>query len=713
MHTKSLSDNYNKVLNLLRFHTRKIHFNTKSLSFDETGSTGVISRIYVINLDRQPNRWLQIKKELERLHTKPGHTFLSITRRFSAIDARYLTEDSYQDIILPAYTLGDQLHVEPNQKIPADSPIKKLRIPMSPQEIAVAASHIELWKKIASDSVPYTLILEDDIYFKRNFTNQVDRIWKNVLEEVNSSTDFDLLFLSFEEVGLKIERPLYNIGLVHKPQTGIWQASGYVISKKGALKLINLLPAHGPIDLWMNLKFEQLKVLVPNTPLIEQRVDIPSSNFYSIMPVLSQLGIYNFSKPNIAPQKKLPGPIFAVGEPNSGLTSLAKALSMLGYTCFSDIRELPEEETHNLLKRRRTLFNAYVNVGDINILFIKKMFEIYPNAIFITTSDSWMNLSPSIKFISIPNTHRDKWQILSNLTKCEYPPHRYPDCQDIGQANIVGWKTDTDNCLIYKDLKHDFSPWIISSKTWHGLSLSQVARKELKGDVYEAENIIELKNKNWRLRDDTFPDNLALFLPSNVMLKNDETICLTLDRNISNVRDYGSGAIVSNKSYLYGEFTVRIKPSKVSGLVTGVFLHRNSPHQEIDIEFLGKDTSKILINVFYNPGIEGTKLEHGYRGTPTIINLGFDASESFHDYTISWNISDITWRVDGQVVYRRLLWNPTPIPDLPLEFNINLWHSRSKELAGDLKSDSLPALTEVKWIRIEHNCPDQDLDHFL
>lgn len=75
-----------------------------------------------------------------------------------------------------------------------------------------------------------------------------------------------------------------------------------------------------------------------------------------------------------------------------------------------------------------------------------------------------------------------------------------------------------------------------------------------------------------------------------------------------------------------------------------MFLHRNGPRQEIDIEFLGRDTTKMLVNVFYNPGHEGTKLEYGYRGTPTEISLGFDAAEDFHLYEINWQPEGVEWR---------------------------------------------------------------------
>jgi beta-glucanase (GH16 family) len=138
----------------------------------------------------------------------------------------------------------------------------------------------------------------------------------------------------------------------------------------------------------------------------------------------------------------------------------------------------------------------------------------------------------------------------------------------------------------------------------------------------------------------------------------------------------------------------------VSGLVTGLFLHRNGPRQEIDIEFLGRDTTKMLVNVFYNPGPNGTRLEYGYRGTPTEIDLGFDAAADFHFYEIDWQPAIIAWKVDGVVVYERELWGPTPIPNRALEFNVNLWHSRSIEFAGRLDTYRLPTHAEVRSITV-------------
>lgn len=138
----------------------------------------------------------------------------------------------------------------------------------------------------------------------------------------------------------------------------------------------------------------------------------------------------------------------------------------------------------------------------------------------------------------------------------------------------------------------------------------------------------------------------------------------------------------------------------MSGLVTGVFLHRNAPRQEIDIEFLGRDTTKLLINVYYNPGDEGARMEYGYRGTPEMLDLGFDAAEDFHNYEIEWTPAFIRWRVDGHLLRERLHWAPTPIPHLPMNFHVNLWHSRSRSLGGRLSRRDLPAQTAIRRLEI-------------
>lgn len=198
----------------------------------------------------------------------------------------------------------------------------------------------------------------------------------------------------------------------------------------------------------------------------------------------------------------------------------------------------------------------------------------------------------------------------------------------------------------------------------------------------------------------TFPSNLALFSPSNFASTGDGAGRLTLRRERTSVRDYTSAALSTRDRYRYGRFAADLMPAKVSGLVTGMFLHRNSPRQEIDVEFVGNDTTKLLVNIYFNPGDEGTRLEYGYRGTPELIELGFDAADAFHRYEIDWTPESVRWRVDGELVCEREPWNPTPVPHLPMQFHINLWHTRSVALAGRLGRRGLPAHAYLRRVEV-------------
>ena len=98
----------------------------------------------------------------------------------------------------------------------------------------------------------------------------------------------------------------------------------------------------------------------------------------------------------------------------------------------------------------------------------------------------------------------------------------------------------------------------------------------------------------------------------------------------------------STIDYQYGFFGTEMKPSNVTGTASTFFLYCDNPHDEIDIEFLGQDTTKVQFNYFVN-GVG----HHEY-----MYDLGFDASEEYHHYGFYWGESELTWYVDYAPVYR-------------------------------------------------------------
>jgi len=560
------------------------------------------------------------------------------------------------------------------------------------------------------------------------------------MEGLGRASAFDLLYLSFAEVRTGAERmPVSE--LVFRPRKGLWYLCGYLLSARGARRLLELLPVRGPVDLWMNHQFENLNVIAIQQSIIEQRLDCPSTNLYSIMSVLSKLGVLTRERPLLFKTRSLPGPVFPFGKQGSGLTSLAMALSMLGYRCCSNLSDLPIRERDKLFaKKRGRVFDAYVNVGSLRPRDCLELAKRYGAARFIITEggegdnagllgggfkdalcegrssddeddgvdlprllvDQLQQISRNV--LILPTRDRDRWELLCRFLGCDYPADQYPQCKDEPQRKLMTGRHENrrqfSSCA--RPLTSDSSPWIAPQKDWSGIRLCETNGDRTVGSNRRkvCERFRGLDRTLWVLRDDTFPSNLALFRPGNFSVGSDSVARLMLQKERTAVREYTSASICSRERYLYGRFVVEVKPANVPGLITGIFLHRNSPRQEIEVEFLGRDTSKLLLNVYYNPGDDGARMEYGYRGTPVLIDLGFDASKSFHRYEIEWRAASIRWCVDGRLAYERVNWDPTPIPHLPMQLNANLWHSKSEELAGQLACGALPAQTELRAIEI-------------
>jgi len=671
-----------------------------------------IEKIYVINLDRQPNRYDRVQSEFSKIMDTSRNSLTKILERVKAVDAINLEQDTLIDNINSKYTLGEQLFVDPCQALPKDLNLD-MNINMSKQEVAVALSHIKVWKKIASGTEPYALIIEDDICLDPNFSSLMEKSWNEIIKKKNKGSLFDILFLSFKEVDLGAEKTAFTDS-TFKLFRGIWYMSGYVLSKESASKLIEMLPLHGPVDMWINHKFDQLTALMTKKSIIPQRSDEASVNFYSVLPILSKIGVLNDSSPSVFQNIPTTLPVFAIGKESDKLTSLSMALSMLGFKCCSDLSELPKEEKNSLIKNLSTRkFNAYVNIKCIEDHLVD-LCKIYPKSYLIIFSkglskDKLESLRKdwSKRVLVLNEQESVIWKPICEFFGIVPPVSPFPKLLGLGQRKYISKENKSTNIInrSSKWLKADESPWIIpQSNDWKGLdiesgSLISQPNNEI---MYELKDNLQLNNTEfWSMREDTFPGNECMFSPSNFSLNKDNSYILTAKKQNMEVRKYSSAAITSNKSFLYGRFEAELKPPKVSGFVTGIFLHRDSPRQEIDIEFTGNNPTKILTNVYYNPGVEGARFDYGYRGTPLEIELGFDASEDYHLYAIEWEPNQIRWYVDNILVHTRNSWGPTPIPHLPMKFHINLWPTKSRELAGNIDDSKLPINLYLKSVQIQ------------
>lgn len=191
--------------------------------------------------------------------------------------------------------------------------------------------------------------------------------------------------------------------------------------------------------------------------------------------------------------------------------------------------------------------------------------------------------------------------------------------------------------------------------------------------------------------------------------------------------NYTAGEARTQNYYHYGDFEVCMKPSANPGTASTFFtctgpydtkfvLDENgkyvtdengqrltvaNSHDEIDIEFLGNDTTHVQFNFFVD-GVGGNEYMH---------NLGFDASEGFHTYGYRWEPDSITWFVDGEPVYKVTTdTSVTPagnvrivekLPSTPGRILTNYWcgNERAEGWMGRYSGATKDQGTEYKWMK--------------
>ncbi|MCC6622674.1 MAG: family 16 glycosylhydrolase [Deltaproteobacteria bacterium] len=265
-------------------------------------------------------------------------------------------------------------------------------------------------------------------------------------------------------------------------------------------------------------------------------------------------------------------------------------------------------------------------------------------------------------------------------------------------------------------LPHDGDPWIVQPHLIPGYCETPAppegerwSRRRSRFEAPRVDRLTPLERARWERLGTTFECNLVRFAPDNVQPAEGGGVDLVLRAQDAGDRRYTSGAIATHDrpdgEHRFGRFEVELRAAKGSGLITAFFLHRRDPWQEIDVEILGRDPTKLLANVYYNPGVDGDLYNYGFSGTPALIELGFDASEGFHRYAIEWDLDELRWFVDDRLVHRRRAGRPTPIPHLPMRLHASLWANCSEALVGPFSGERLPAIATVRSIGVAPSAP--------
>ena len=164
------------------------------------------------------------------------------------------------------------------------------------------------------------------------------------------------------------------------------------------------------------------------------------------------------------------------------------------------------------------------------------------------------------------------------------------------------------------------------------------------------------------------------------------------DFDSKNDRPYSGAEIRTEGFYGYGRYETRMKPFKNPGTVASFFTYTGQwepnpdPWDEIDIEFLGKDTTKVQFNYWHN-GVGEHEL---------LYDLGFDASEDFHTYAFEWHKDRIVWYVDGKEVHRVT----KDLPQTKMRIMANVWAGIGvDDWLSPFNDSDLPLSAEYEYIK--------------
>jgi beta-glucanase (GH16 family) len=155
--------------------------------------------------------------------------------------------------------------------------------------------------------------------------------------------------------------------------------------------------------------------------------------------------------------------------------------------------------------------------------------------------------------------------------------------------------------------------------------------------------------------------------PDNVTF-DDAGMTLTIEKRKQRGKPYTGSEFQQTGNYGFGRYEAIMKGAKGSGIVTGFFTHTgpyfDDPHDEIDIELLGRNTRSVQVNYFTNGEAEGGR----------VVDLDFDYTAAYHLYAFEWAPDAVRWYVDGKLVHQvGVAEAKQPIPRASGRVIANIW----------------------------------------
>lgn len=212
--------------------------------------------------------------------------------------------------------------------------------------------------------------------------------------------------------------------------------------------------------------------------------------------------------------------------------------------------------------------------------------------------------------IHLHGRESQSWLRLCEHVRLAPPATPFPNIQDIGQRKCQPASVGTLTTHPTRRLRFDRSPWIAEPRAgWAGI-VARVSERPnpLRRRVAFEDDFAGGELERWLSRNDTFPGNLGLFRPANITVRSGSGLSLAVIQESLGVRNFSAASISGRGPFMYGRFEATLQATRVSGIVTGFFLHRDSPRQEIDVEITGNRPDRLLSMSSITPALRAPSL---------------------------------------------------------------------------------------------------------
>lgn len=155
---------------------------------------------------------------------------------------------------------------------------------------------------------------------------------------------------------------------------------------------------------------------------------------------------------------------------------------------------------------------------------------------------------------------------------------------------------------------------------------------------------------------------------------------------------YSCGEVQTHDRFLHGTFEARLRTDAASGVNAAFFTYigpvHKQPHDEIDVEVLTRDPSRVQFNT-YRDG-------EPRNGRTVDLPGGGSADSDFHVYSFVWEPDRLRWYVNGVLMHEV---QGADLPRTAQKIYLSHWNTLTMtDWMGEFVDPGRPLDMEVDWV---------------